>query len=167
MSNSSFEGFDYGNNYHLTEKEEKNESWEQKKIWVIVGLLMALCLGLTIYMHSKELMLKYNGNSIVTEYKNGSSGLEVQDDQGTNHFINLSNTIISNQDGKITLYYYGSNIASAKALTAIWFWIMMYSVWIPLFSVCVYLIFKNTELYKKIKQRNLRKTEHLIKDTQI
>ena len=99
--------------------------------------------------------------------ENGLSGLEVQDDQGTNHFINLSNTIISNQDGKITLYYYGSDIASAKALTAIWFWIMMYSIWIPSFSVCVYLVFKNTELYKKIKQRNLRKTEHLIKNIEI
>ena len=151
MSNMGFEGFDYGSDYHRTEKEEKNENWEQAKIWVIIGLFMVLFLGLTIYLHSKELNLKYNGTAIVTEYQNGSSGVEVKDDKGTNYFINLSNTIISNKDGKITVYYLGSNIAGAKALTAIWFWIMMYSIWIPIFSLCVYSTYKNLNKNNKKK----------------
>jgi len=152
MSNAGFEGFDYENNYHLTEKEEKNENWEQSKIWVVLGVLMLLCLGLTIYMNSKELLLKYNGNSVVTEYKNGAGSVTVQDDKGSSYNIDVSNTIISNKDGKITVYYMGNNIANAKALTAFWFWAMMYTAWLPLSALCIYFIFKNLNQSKKIKQ---------------
>ena len=155
MSNAGFEGFDYENNYHLSEKEEKNENWAQAKIWVVLGLLMALCLGLTIYMHSKELILKYNGNSVVTEYKNGEKSVTVQDDLGTKHYIDLTSTIIANQDGKITLYYMGENIAGAKAMTAFWFWAAMYSIWIPLTSLCVYFIVKNLNQGKKNKHSQI------------
>ena len=152
MRNARFEGLDYDNNYHLTDKEEKKENWEQAKIWVLLGLLMALCLGLTIYMNTKELILKYNGNSVVAEYKNGDKSVTVQDDKGTSYFINLANTTISNQDGNLTVYYWGNNIASAKALTSIWFWLIMYASWIPLFVLCVYFIFKNLNQGKNIKQ---------------
>ena len=152
MRNARFEGLDYDNNYHLTDKEEKKENWEQAKIWVLLGLLMALCLGLTIYLNTKELILKYNGNSVVAEYKNGDKSVTVQDDKGTSYFINLANTTISNQDGNITVYYWGNNIASAKALTSISFWLIMYASWIPLFVLCVYFIFKNLNQGKNIKQ---------------
>jgi len=152
MRNARFEGLDYDNNYHLTDKEEKKENWEQAKIWVVLGLLMALCLGLTIYMNTKELILKYNGNSVVAEYKNGDKNITVQDDNGTSYFINLANTTISNQDGNLTVYYWGNNIASAKALTSIWFWLIMYASWIPLFVLCTYFIFKNLNQGKNLKQ---------------
>ena len=152
MRNTRFEGLDYDNNYHLTDKEEKKENWEQAKIWVLLGLLMALCLGLTIYLNTKELILKYNGNSVVAEYKNGDKSVTVQDDKGTSYFINLANTTISNQDGNLTVYYWGNNIASAKALTSIWFWLIMYASWIPLFVLCTYFIFKNLNQGKNLKQ---------------
>ena len=152
MRNARFEGLDYDNNYHLTDKEEKKENWEQAKIWVLLGLLMALCLGLTIYLNTKELILKYNGNSVVAEYKNGDKSVTVQDDKGTSYFINLANTTISNQDGKLTVYYWGNNIASATALTSIWFWLIMYACWIPLFALCAYFIFKNLNQGKNLKQ---------------
>jgi len=156
MSNSGFEGFDYQSNYHLSEREEKNENWEQAKIWVIIGLFMALCLGLTIFMHSKELLLKYNGNSIVADYKYGDQLVVVQDNNGANYNIDISQTIISKQkDGKLTLYYRGSNVAGAKALTSNWFWVVMYAVWIPLFSLCVYLALKNLNQNKKIKHSRI------------
>ena len=155
MSNAGFEGFDYENNYHLSEKEEKSENWAQSKIWVVLGLLMALCLGLTIYMNSKDLILKYSGNSVVTEYKNGEKSVTVQDDLGTKHYIDLTSTIIANQDGKITLYYFGKNIAGAKAMTAFWFWATMYCVWVPLTSLCVYFIVKNLNQGKKNKHSQI------------
>ena len=152
MSNARLEGFDYDNNYHLTEKEEKKENWEQAKIWVLLGLLMALCLGLTIYMNTKELILKYNGNSVVAEYKNGDKSVTVQDDKGTSYFIDLANATISKQDGNLTVYYWGNNIASAKALTSISFWLIMYASWIPLFVLCTYFIFRNLKQGKNLKQ---------------
>jgi len=151
MSNAGFEGFDYDSNYHLTEKEERNENWAQAKIWVVLGLFMALCLGLTIYMNSKELLLKFNGNSVVTEYKNGDGYANVVDDNGTKHVIDLTATIIANQNGKITLYYWGNNIAGAKAMTAFWFWAMMYSIWTPLSALCVYFTYKNVNQNKNKK----------------
>jgi len=155
MSNLGFEGFDYQSNYHLTEKEEKKENWQQAKIWVVLGLLMALCLGLTIYMHSKELLLKYNANSIVADYKNGEQMVIVKDDKGTNYNINLTQTIVGKQNDKITLYYWGSNVASAKALTAVWFWVAMYSVWVPLFSLCVYFVYKNLNQDKRLNKSRI------------
>jgi len=117
---------------------------------------MALCLGLTIFMHSKELLLKYNGNSVVADYKYGDQLVMVQDNNGANYNIDISQTIISKQkDGKLTLYYRGSNVAGAKALTSYWFWVVMYSVWIPLFSLCVYLALKNLNQNKKIKHSRI------------
>jgi len=152
MSNAGFEGFDYENNYHLTEKEEKNENWAQAKIWVVLGVLMALCLGLTIYMNTKELLLKYNGNSAVAEYKKGEASIVVQDDKGTSYHINIADTFISNPDGHITVYYWGNNIANAKVLTAFWFFALMYAIWIPLFLLCMHFILKNLNQNKKLKK---------------
>lgn len=149
MSDLGFEGFDHENNYHLSEKEERNENWSQAKIWVVLGMFMALLLGLTLFFNGKELILKYTGSSIEANYVDGDSGVTVIDNQGEKHYISLSDTIISSKDGKITLYYKGDDIKGAKALNAMWFWATMYGIWVPLFALCIFFTLKNLNQNKK------------------
>jgi hypothetical protein len=153
MSELGFEGFDHENNYHLSEKEERSESWSQAKIWVVLGLFIGLLLGITIYISGNELNLKLNGKAVVTDYANGAASVIIQDDQGNKYYINVSDTILSPQNGKITVYYKGDNMGSAKALNAVWFWVLMYCVWIPLILFCVHRIIKNVRPSKKNHQQ--------------
>lgn len=37
----------------------------------------------------------------------------------------------------ITVYYYGDDLNSARAINAIWFWVVVYIILIPLFILCV------------------------------
>lgn len=153
MSGLGFEGFDHENNYHLSEKEERSESWSQAKIWVVLGLFIGLLLGITIYISGNELNLKLTGKAVVTDYAKGAASVVIQDDQGKKYYITVSDTILSPKNGKITVYYKGNNMGSAKALNALWFWVLMYSIWIPLLLICIHCIIKNVCPSKKIHQK--------------
>lgn len=155
MSNLGFEGFDHESNYHLSEKEERNENWAQAKIWVVLGIFIALLLCITIFLNGKELVLKYTGNAVVTDYVDGASSVSILDNHGEKHNIYISDIIITPKDGKLTLYYKGDNIKDAKALNAMWFWVIMYSIWIPLFTLCIHLILKNLNQGKKIYKKDV------------
>lgn len=153
MSELGFEGFDHENNYHLSEKEERNENWSQAKIWVVLGLFIGLLLGITIYISGNELYLKMAGKAVVADYANGAASVSIQDNQGNKYYINVSDTILSPKNGKITVYYKGNNMGNAKALNAAWFWVLMYCVWIPLILFCIHRIIKNVCPSKKIHQQ--------------
>lgn len=143
MAGSSFEGFDYGSDYHMTEKEQKRENWSQAKIWVVLGLFMGLCLAITIGMNVKEVILKNTGNSAVATYSENASGATLTDGSGRVYFVSLADTMLGTKSGSVRVYYYGDDMKSAKALTASWFWVAMYCVWTPLFAVCVRFAYKN------------------------
>lgn len=149
MSELGFEGFDHSNDYHMSESEVKKENWDQAKIWVVLGLFMAICLGMTIFLHSKELVLRFGGHSIVAEYKNNPNTISLKDDKGETFYVDIKDTIISPKNGTLTLYY-ANDMHQAKALTAIWFWLLMYVIWLPLLIICIRCTYKNLKPRHKI-----------------
>lgn len=143
MASQGFEGFDYESNYHMTEKEQMKDNWSQAKIWIILGIFMGLCLGMSIYMNIKEVILKNTANTAIATYtENASCGL-FYDEQGHMYSVSLENTMVGDKSGNVTVYYYGDDMRNAKVLTAPWFWVAMYCLWLPLFLLCVRFAYKN------------------------
>lgn len=143
MANMGFEGFDSSDDYHMSEAEQRKENWSQSKIWIILGVFMFLCLVMTIFMSGKEILLVLNGNCVEAEYTGDEKSVEIQDDQGNKYYINVNDTFISAKKGVLKLYYYGDNMRSAKPVTAAWYWLIMYCIWVPLVLLCVWRIHKN------------------------
>ena len=184
MAYTSFQGFDNESN-RQTGKEEKWERSTRAAKWIVLSLIIGGSLIFAVKLCVQDTMLKMNGNSIVTEFKNGTTlngtngdGYETTvdyknkttvksvknhyndgqvvsiesntreygknritafiDNNGIIHIVPIIFTMLSPFSAeKVTVYYYGDDVGSAKALNSIWFWIVFYIVLIPLLYLCM------------------------------
>jgi len=205
MAYSSFEGYDNESN-RQSGKEEKWERSTRAAKWIVLSLIIGGSLIFAVKLCVQDTMLKMNGNSIVTEFKNGTTlngtngdgyettvdyknkttvkfvfphynndgqvsiGLNTQeygkncitafvDDNGIIHIVPIIFTMLSPFNvEKVTVYYYGDDVGSAKALNSIWFWIVFYIVLIPLLYLCMRAAYRIT--YPKSHVRAEVEEEH-------
>lgn len=147
MGNAGFEGFDAGDDYHMSEGEQKYENWQQAKIWVVIGCFMALCLGVTMYMHISEIKLKLTGHEVVATYVASSKTGIIENEDGSKTYVPLQDHVFKpNKDGNtVTLYYYENHELSAKPMTSIGYWLIMYAIWAPLLGLCIFFGYRNVK----------------------
>lgn len=144
MANMGFEGFDAQNDYHMSAKEQRKENWEQSKIWIALGVVMAICLVITVYMSARDILLVMNGNCVEAKYDSSNACATIHDENGKNYTISTGDLFItSDKSGIIKVYYYGDNISSAKPVTAWQYWLVMYCIWIPLLGLCIFFTYRN------------------------
>ena len=183
MVYTSFQGYDNESN-RQSGKEEKWERSKRAAKWIVLSLIIVGSLIVAVKLCVQDAMLKMNGNSIVTEMKNGTTITGVDEggyaitvdykskitvksvkshynDDGQlsikyntkeyrkNHITTFidNNSIIhivpimfimlspSNAE-KVTVYYYGDDVGSAKALNSLWFWFAFYILLIPILFIC-------------------------------
>lgn len=200
--------------YHRNnQKINQVEQWERSKratIWMVLSIIVIFCLLFAIQYNIRDIMLKYKGTAIATEFKNGTS-LSGVDEDGNQMTIDFNNethvTIIkpflneqNNSNGytnyvkaygknrvtaykyendvlntvnlrfynlslfhdqKINLYYYNREITTAKPLVALWVWLVLYCVLVPLLVLFVVLVYNI--LYPK-SHVFLSKEEIVLKD---
>lgn len=104
-------------------------------IRVIMLVIVSLLLVLTCYMHVKEILLISNGNSITTKYRANDPYVTVQDESGKIYVINMEGLPVKSRENEIDLYYYGNKIATAKPLTPMYFWVVVYGFFGILFII--------------------------------
>lgn len=84
-----------------------------------------------------------------------ASGCAFKDAQDNIYLVRTSKTIFSEPiNKKITVYYYGDDMASARTLTVIWVWILAYVILIPI------LIFLVICTYKTLHKTNYAQTKN-------
>ena len=184
MAYTSFEGYD-NEGKRQSSKEEKWERSTRAAKWIVLSLIIGCSLIFAVKLCVQDAMLKMNGNSIVTEFKNGTTlngtngdgyattveyknkttvknvkshykddgqvSVEFNtneygknritafiDNNGIIHIVPIMFTMLSPFSvEKVTVYYYGDDVGSAKALNSIWFWVVFYIVLIPLLYLCL------------------------------
>jgi len=191
MAYTSIEGYDNESDYHSS-KEEKWEKSSRAAKWIVLSIIIICGLIYALKLNVQDIMLKMNGNSIVTEFKNGTTynGVDENgnsvtieykertiisivkpnyyddnkvyymtdhrnygknritaftDNNGVIHIVPIMFTMISPLNAeKVTVYYYGDDVGSAKALNSLWFWVVLYMILILLLFRCVMAAYKIT-----------------------
>ncbi|SEW10775.1 hypothetical protein [[Clostridium] fimetarium] len=72
MAYSAFEGYDNKSNGQNS-KEEKWEKSAHAAKWILLSLIIACSLIYAVKLNVQDIILKMNGNSIATEFKNGTT----------------------------------------------------------------------------------------------
>lgn len=147
MADMGFQGFDGSNNYHMTEKEQKKENWSQSKIFIVIGVFMALCLALSVSMQVREIVLMSNGTMVEAPYNSETKTATIDNEDGTKTYISLSGSQFADTKGDSVKLYYKDNIKDAKPMTQLWFFLAMYVLWGGLLAVCI------RHAYRSIKGR--------------
>jgi len=184
MAYTSLKGYDNESDCQSS-KEEKWETSARAAKWIVLSIIIACGLIYAVKLNVQDIILKLNGNSIVTEFKNGTTFNGVDDegqpvaveykdkttvkvvkpvydsnndvsyqtsteDYGKNritaftdnhgiiHVVPIMFTMLSPlSPEKVTVYYYGDDVGSAKALNSLWFWFILYLLLIPMLILCV------------------------------
>jgi len=79
MAYTSIEGYDNESNCQSS-KEEKWERSTRAAKWIVFSLIIAGILIYAVKLNVEDVLLKMNGNSIVTEFKNGTIFKGVNED---------------------------------------------------------------------------------------
>ena len=79
MAYTAFEGYDNQSDYHSS-KEEKWERSKRAAKWMVLSLIIGCSLVYSVKLCVQDALLKLNGNSIVTEFKNGTTLSGVSED---------------------------------------------------------------------------------------
>ena len=184
MAYTSIDGYD-NESARQSSKEEKWERSARATKWIILSLVIVCSLIFGVKVCVQDTMIKMRGNSIVAEFKKGTtfhginedgnaitimyqnqtkiqilkpiydsnnqvsfatesrdygknSMIAFTDNNGISHIVKIMFTMLSPfQTDKVTVYYYGDDIKSARALNSIWFWAIFYIVLIPLLYMCM------------------------------
>ncbi len=137
-----FEGYGADDDYHFNEKEEKKEGWAQAAIWIVGMIIFGVCLLITVYLNVSDLMLMKNGTCAVAELTS-SQNTAVFEIDGKRHYASLSSAVYAADNNKVKVYYTDEDAKNAKPVTAAWFYIMMYVVWVPLLIISIRAVYKN------------------------
>ena len=147
-SGLGFEGFD-GSGRTIAESELRKEGIAQSKIWICLGVFMTLCLFIALFLSVKTILLRVNGNSVTVDHKPGEYSVTVYDTENRPYYIQLNDVIFDDSASKLTLYYYGDDIKSAKLLDSMWFFVVMDIGWGAFAAGCFFMAYRNIKPQKK------------------
>lgn len=103
--------------------DEREERWYQSSIWVVLTVICSVLFLFVAWLNIKEIMLKANGKKITAPYLPYSDSLSIKAEDGKPYVIDFGGQFPSHREYEIDLYYY-DNIAEAKPLTILEFWII-------------------------------------------
>jgi hypothetical protein len=104
-----------------------------------------------VYKHVQEIALKMNGNMYTATYIDTSQSAYFIDENGNEYSVQLNDWFPSHSEHEVDLYYYGDDIAHAKPLTTMEFWIIT-EVGFGVFTILF--LWRAIKNYKPIRHYN-------------
>ena len=126
----------------FNEKEDREERKFNSSIWIVFTVILSAIFLFVVYLNIQEIVLKTNGTKITTKYLPYNDKVSIKGEYGTPLVIDFGGQFPSHRDHEIDLYYY-DNIADAKPLTMLGFWIGSELFFGSLTLVCFFRAKKN------------------------
>lgn len=129
-------------------EKEKKERIRESAIWIGLLILFTAFFLLAVYNHSLDLMIKYNGNSVVAKYSQNTANATYVDRNGRSYNYVDVDSLTEKKGDIIMLYYYGDNIEKARPVTVLGFFLAMYFFWGMLIVLCIYKLYTTIKVKK-------------------
>ncbi|MCI6020620.1 MAG: hypothetical protein PUD90_03895 [Clostridia bacterium] len=137
--NSDYNGSGIGGSFY-DESAERRQRFSSIKAYIIFIAICLFLIFITSYVLAGDIRLK-SGNSVEVPYDRANSVAYVYDSNNKSYAVQIDALAQLNGD-TVVLYYTGDNIASARPVTVVWFYVVMYMAWIAILAFLVFAAWK-------------------------
>ena len=122
------------------ERAERRQRFSAIKAYILFIAICLLLIFITSCVLAGDIRLK-SGNSVEVPYDRANSVAYVYDSNNKSYAVEIDALSQLNGD-TVVLYYTGDNIASARPVTVVWFYVVMYIAWIAILAFLIFAAWK-------------------------
>ena len=150
-NNADVEGSGIGSGRYDSREEQKAKI-SDAKLPVVILFFMAIGLAGIIYMHVNELKHIINGTPVTLDYVSGQRSATWKAPDGNTYGYECDWARV--KDGKVTIYYLGTDYRNAVVVSSIQSWLMFYGFFVAVIGAIIFWIYKIFHKKKHAVNRN-------------